>query len=169
MTRLRWTDALSLNLPAMDETHRDFVELLAAVADAPDDRLLDAWTALVDHTDEHFTQEDVWMRQTRFSSGNCHSTQHQVVLVVMREGLVQGAAGRLDTIRQMASELADWFPQHAQTMDAALALHLRSVGFDFATQKVARVERLPVHEISGCGSASCTPALVTPALHDACR
>lgn len=167
MTQLLWSDALSLGLPAMDETHREFVALLAAVTDAPDDRLLDAWAALIEHTDQHFTQEDAWMRQTRFASGNCHSTQHKVVLIVMREGLVQGAAGRLDVIRQMAHELADWFPQHAQTMDAALALHLRSVAFDFATGTVARIERLPVHEMSGCGSASCTPAPATSALQDA--
>ena len=40
----------------------------------------------------------------------------------------------------MASELALWFPQHAQSMDASLALHLRRVGFDPATG-VVRVDR----------------------------
>jgi hypothetical protein len=60
----------------------------------------------------------------------------------------------------MAHELAIWFPQHAQSMDAALALHLRGIGFDVASGDVARPERLPVDEISGCGSGSCTPAPV---------
>jgi hemerythrin-like metal-binding protein len=167
MTRLPWSDALSLNLPEMDETHREFVALLAVVSDATDEHLLDAWAALVDHTDAHFTQEDVWMRQTRFASGNCHSTQHKVVLIVMREGLVQGTAGRLDAIRQMASELADWFPKHAQTMDAALALHMRSIEFDFATGAIARPELLPAQEISGCGSASCAPVTAAAELQGA--
>lgn len=161
MTELLWSDALSLDLPLMDETHREFVELLADAADAPDDRLVEAWATLVDHTDRHFAQEDRWMRQARFASGNCHSTQHKVVLSVMREGLVQGSAGRLDTIRQMAHELATWFPQHAQSMDAALALHLRGIGFDAATGNVLRPELLPVDEISGCGSAACAPAAAT--------
>ena len=61
---LTWTDALALDLPAMDDTHREFVDLLATVARAPDDALLDAWAVLVDHTDHHFAQEDRWMRQT---------------------------------------------------------------------------------------------------------
>lgn len=161
MTELTWSDALSLNLPVMDETHREFVELLAIVADAPDHALVDAWQALVEHTDRHFAQEDHWMRQARFASGNCHATQHRVVLSVLREGLALGVAGRMDAIRQMAHELAIWFPQHAQSMDAALALHLRSIGFDPATGAVRHPEFLPATEITGCGSVSCAPEPTT--------
>jgi hemerythrin len=98
------------------------------------------------------------MQLAGFASGNCHATQHKVVLTVLREGLALGAAGRLDAIRSMAHELAIWFPQHAQSMDAALALHLRGIGFDAATGAVLRPERLPASEISGCGSAACSPA-----------
>jgi hemerythrin-like metal-binding protein len=167
MTELRWSDALSLDLPLMDETHREFVALLATAADAPDDRLVDAWAALIDHTDRHFAQEDLWMRQTRFASGNCHSIQHSVVLTVLREGLALGTAGGLDAIRQMAHELAVWFPQHAQSMDAALALHLRGIGFDVATGEVLRPEFLPVGEIKGCGSMACGPGSASVKLHPA--
>jgi hemerythrin-like metal-binding protein len=158
MAELQWSDALSLDLPLMDETHREFVALLARAADASDDLLVDAWTALIAHTDEHFAQEDRWMRQTRFASVNCHTTQHSVVLSVLREGLARGAAGQPEVIRTMAHELAIWFPQHAQSMDAALALHLRGLGFDATTGVVSRPDRLPVGEISGCGSTACTPA-----------
>lgn len=143
MTALTWTDALALELPAMDDTHREFVELLAVVARAGDSELVDAWAALVEHTDHHFAQEDRWMRQTGFASVNCHTTQHGVVLGVMREGLALGRTGRLDVVRQMASELALWFPQHAQTMDAALALHLRSVGFDATSGALAWLPASP--------------------------
>jgi len=153
MSKLPWSDALSLDLPLMDATHREFVDLLAAVSDAPDGDLVAAWARLVDHTDAHFAQEDRWMAQTRFASGNCHATQHDVVLKVLREGLAAGAAGQLEVIRQLARELAGWFPQHAQTMDAALALHLRNVGFDPLTGAVAHHERLPAEAITGCGGS----------------
>ncbi|KAF1046319.1 hemerythrin domain-containing protein [Xylophilus sp.] len=152
MAALEWSDALALDLPLMDDTHREFVDLLAAVEHAGDVALPAAWQALVDHTDDHFGQEDRWMRATRFSSTNCHSTQHQVVLSVMREG---AARGDLAVIRQMARELAVWFPQHAQTMDAALALHLRRAGFDPATGIVHAPDALPREAIHGCGGASC--------------
>lgn len=155
MPQLQWSDALALELPAMDDTHREFVDLLAVVETAGDDTLQAHWRTLVDHTDDHFGREDRWMQDTRFSSTNCHSVQHKVVLQVMREGIALAEAGDLGAIRQMARELAIWFPQHAQSMDAALALHLRSVGFDPLTGTVAMPEALPVAIIHGCGGASC--------------
>jgi hemerythrin-like metal-binding protein len=156
MPQLQWSDTLALDLPVMDDTHREFVDLLAAVETAGDDTLLAHWRTLVDHTDEHFSREDRWMQDTRFSATNCHSVQHKVVLQVMREGINHALAGDLMAIRQMARELAIWFPQHAQTMDAALALHLRGLGYDPLTGIVAMPEALPERVIHGCGGATCS-------------
>ena len=93
MSTLQWSDSLALDLPIMDDTHREFVDLLAIVVNASDTDILPAWKALIDHTDDHFGREDQWMRSTRFSSSNCHSMQHKVILQVMREGDVRGQAG----------------------------------------------------------------------------
>src|SRR5690606_19822124 len=93
MAQLEWSDALALDLPLMDDTHREFVDLLAAVERADDAHLLSAWYALVEHTDNHFSLEDAWMASTRFASGNCHSMQHKVVLQVMREGAMRAQQG----------------------------------------------------------------------------
>lgn len=155
MAVLQWSESLSLELPEMDETHQEFVALLARVETADDAHLVAAWRALVDHTVDHFGREDHWMRSTGFSSANCHTVQHRVVLEVMCEGLVQGLKGQNEVIRQMARELAVWFVQHAQTMDAALALHLRSVGFDAASGEVRMPQALPATPVHGCGSAAC--------------
>lgn len=163
MAQLEWSDALNLDLPLMDDTHREFVDLLAAVEQAEDVQLPLAWQALVEHTDQHFGQEDAWMASTRFASGNCHSMQHRVVLQVMREGAARAAQGDLKVLRVMASELALWFPQHAQSMDAALALHLRRVGFDPATGVVHAPQALPGELIQGCGGATCSDAGEAPA------
>lgn len=153
MAGLEWSEALALELPAMDEVHQEFVLLLAAVQEAADGQLAGRWEELISHTQMHFDQEDRWMQSTGFSSGNCHSLQHKVVLQVMREGAAKAAAGELAVIRSMASELAAWFVHHAQTMDAALALHLRSAGFDPATGALAHPEALPGQVITGCGGA----------------
>jgi len=74
----------------------------------------------------------------------------------MREGAKRGLTGELGVVRQMAHELGLWFPQHAQSMDAALALHLRGVGFDPVTGIVHAPQALPLEEIHGCGGASCS-------------
>lgn len=156
MAALPWSEALELGLSFMDDTHKEFVELLGRCEAAADAELPALWDALVAHTTDHFGREDEWMLATGFASGNCHGTQHKVVLHVLREGASRARAGDLAPARQMIVELAAWFPQHAQTMDAALALHLRGVGYDAATGEVREPARLPALEISGCGGASCS-------------
>lgn len=164
MAALEWSDALALDLPLMDDTHREFVDLLAQVEQADDATVAQQWQALVDHTEHHFGQEDAWMAATRFASGNCHTTQHKVVLQVMREGIVRAEQGDLQPIRIMTGELAQWFPQHAQMMDASLALHLRRVGFDPVTGVVHAPDALPGELIQGCGSThSCADQPVAAA------
>jgi hemerythrin-like metal-binding protein len=153
MPVLQWTDSLKLGLSEMDTTHHEFVDLLAQVVNATDEALLPRWRELVAHTDEHFTREDRWMKDTGFSSTNCHTTQHQVVLQVMREGEKRGDDAM---VRQMADELGIWFPQHAQAMDAALALHLRNVGYDEKTGQVHMPKAIPSEKMEGCHSDNCT-------------
>jgi len=156
-TPLQWSEALSLDMPLMDSTHQEFVELLAQVVEAPDNTLLTDWARLIDHTQEHFDREDQWMAATGFASGNCHGTQHSVILQVMREGGKRGLQGDLAIVRQMAFELGLWFPQHAQSMDAALALHLRSAGYDPITGVISQPDAIPDAPIHGCGGSSCAP------------
>lgn len=163
-TTLEWSEALSLEMPLMDTTHQEFVELLAKVVRAPDASLLSAWAILIDHTDDHFAREDQWMLDTGFAAGNCHASQHSIILQVMREGGKRGLAGDLGVVRQMAYELGLWFPQHAQSMDASLALHLRSAGYDPVTGIITQPQALPSTQIHGCGGSTCgdtTPEMET--------
>lgn len=150
---LVWSDALSLAMPVMDQTHVEFVDLLAAVQQSEDAELVARWQALVEHTEAHFAQEDRWMLATGFAPGSCHLTQHAVVLKVLKEGLALGHQGQLQPIRQMAHELTIWFPHHAQTMDSGLSLHLKSVGHDPVTGLVAQPEALREQAINGCGGS----------------
>jgi len=149
MPALPWTDGLKLGLPLMDETHQEFVDLLARAEAADDATLPGLWDELVEHTTEHFAREDEWMLATGFALGNCHATQHKTVLQVLRHGAAAAARGDLAPIRKVIRELAVWFPHHAQTLDAALVLHLRGVGYDPTTGEVSRPEALPAQAIPG--------------------
>lgn len=155
MPALAWSDSFVLDLAAMDDTHREFIDLLATVVNAADPDVLSAWQALVSHTEDHFERENHWMRSTGFAKSNCHSTQHDVILQIMREGDKRGQAGDLGVIRQMAYELGIWFPGHAENMDAALATYLRSVGFDPATGIIHKPQAVPEELIHGCGGGTC--------------
>ena len=150
MTTLQWSESMGVDMAQMDATHQESVQLLQAVQGADDARLMAAWEQLLAHTEAHFAAEDRWMQATQFAAGNCHSLQHQAVLNIMREG---GAQGDLRVLRTMAEELTVWFPQHTDSMDAALAAHLRRVGFDPATGVVHQPAALPAEPIHGCGGA----------------
>jgi hemerythrin-like metal-binding protein len=155
MPALPWTDGLKLGLPVMDATHQEFVDLLARAETAGDAALPALWNELVEHTTEHFAREDEWMLATGFALGNCHTTQHDAVLKVLRHGADEAARGNLAPIRKVIREVAVWFPHHAQTMDASLALHLQGVGYDPYTGEVSRPEALPAQALTGCGDAGC--------------
>ena len=184
MAALTWSPALVLQQDQMDRTHEEFVALLAdcdAALAGDDATLLQRWDALVAHTVEHFAQEDRWMVATGFAADNCHSFQHRAVLGVM-QGCAQRARGeRVDLpgqatdpdaapepadcapLRVAVTELAAWFPQHAQMMDAGLAQHMASIGYDPATGQFSAVAADSCGHgaaaITGCGSAGCaTPA-----------
>ena len=59
---LEWSEALALDQQTMDDTHREFVDLLNRVAAAPESELLASLDEFVKHTEEHFSQEERWMK-----------------------------------------------------------------------------------------------------------
>jgi hemerythrin len=120
----------ALDLPFMDRVREEFNDLLTLVDKADNVRLPAAWRDLVEYAAESFAREDIWMRTTGFSSRKDHEIHHRVVLEVMREGALQAGEGKLLQVREMARQLRDWYEKHVQTMDAALAFHLRGVRFD---------------------------------------
>jgi hemerythrin-like metal-binding protein len=138
MAALVWTDALALQQPRMDDTHREFVDLLAEVEAAlqqpTPDTLIASLARFVAHTEAHFAQEDAWMATIGFAPENCHATQHAQVLQLLRE--VQRRVqddGNVALVGQLVPALADWFVPHAQNMDGGLAQVMALTGFDPAT------------------------------------
>ncbi len=159
MTTLLWNDSLALGQPRMDTTHREFVDLVAAVEaalEAPPATLDAALDALVAHTEAHFAQEERWMAAIGFAPENCHAFQHAHVLQVLREVTrLYRSEGDITLVRQLVGELSKWFPVHAQAMDAALAEIMAERGYDPETGEQRHPVTAAMAPITGCGSASC--------------
>jgi len=130
MALLEWSAALELNAPVMDDTHREFVALLNALGEASDGDLLSRMDAFIAHTEQHFAMEEQWMTESAFPPYGCHKGEHDNILEVVREVRKRIVAGELHFGATLATALAEWFPQHAQSMDAVLALYLREKKFD---------------------------------------
>ena len=138
MPLLEWSEALALGQSAMDRTHREFVELLNRVGAAGEADLLEQLDAFIAHTEAHFGQEEKWMEAMRFPPLHCHRAEHEGVLDIMREVRARIAGGEPHYGPVMARAIAEWFPLHAQSMDAVLALAIRQAGFDASNPQAAQ-------------------------------
>lgn len=126
---LVWSEELVLGQPVMDDTHREFVEQLNRVGVAEEAGLLVALDDFIAHTEAHFGQEEKWMESINFPPLGCHRGEHAKVLETAREVRNRVMAGDMRLGRMLAEALAEWFPQHAASMDAVLALSMEQTGY----------------------------------------
>ena len=119
--QISWQDAWTLNHPAMDETHHEFIAEINHMLAVPDHEMLAAVDQFIAHTVAHFEQERVWMESTNFPPKGCHIGEHDRVLAIVQQVRQMVEGGDYAIGRRLAEELVPWFNQHAQTMDAALA------------------------------------------------
>jgi hemerythrin-like metal-binding protein len=155
-TFMPWTDSLHTGDARMDETHQEFVDMINQILATPEDQQLPVYKAFLNHTVEHFAQEERWMLATGFSADNCHAEHHATILETMRVVEAHYLDSDKTIITRMAEALAEWFPGHANSMDAGLAAHLKSVGFDSVTETLADPSAIRNVTMSGCGSVSCS-------------
>ena len=153
---LNWTPQLHTGDARMDDTHEEFVTMLNQLLATPQDQQLALYREFLEHTVNHFAQEERWMLATGFSADNCHASHHETILDTMRAVIPHFENEDPEIITRLAEALVEWFPQHAASMDAGLALHLKEVGFDSRTETVADPSKVRPASMSGCGSVSCS-------------
>jgi hemerythrin-like metal-binding protein len=153
---LQWSAELHTGDDRMDETHAEFTDIVNRLIDTPVDQQLALYREFIAHTEEHFAQEERWMLATGFSADNCHASHHATILETMHAVTEHFEQGDTEIITRMAQAMAEWFPGHAASMDAGLAQHLQSVGFDTRTETLADPSRVRPASMSGCGSVTCS-------------
>src|SRR3954468_16476715 len=116
-----WNDMFLLGYGPMDDTHREFVDIVNALLSAPEAELPGHLEAFARHAESHFEQEREWMESTEFPARGCHIDEHNAVMKSVRDVQEIVAKGDLAEARALAKALADWFPGHADYMDSALS------------------------------------------------
>lgn len=141
---MRWSDHYLLGCPAMDRTHREFVDCVASLQTADEADLPQRLAAFAAHAEAHFGDEERWMAETGFPSAQCHADEHAAVLKSVREVQVLLAEpGRAPIVRDLAEALAGWFPAHADHMDSALSHWLTKRSFGGAPVVLRRGVAMP--------------------------
>ena len=111
----------ALGVDAMDDTHREFVDMADALLAASDDDFPVIFERLHAHTRQHFEDEGKLMKACRFPAIGEHNSEHLRVLGELAHFARNVKAGRLTNARSYAKGLPDWFATHLATMDSALA------------------------------------------------
>lgn len=124
----RFEDDLLLGNPEMDQTHREFLALHAELLQSKGTEFALRFTALLEHTREHFAFEERLMAASGFPATAEHKADHQRLL------------GELDRFSQrinvgstvmakawLKEQVPDWFLTHVISMDSALAAHLKTL------------------------------------------
>ncbi len=155
-TGLAWGPDMVLGDVRMDDTHEAFLGMLNTLLVTPLRDQLPLYREALAHTVEHFAQEERWMIATGFTPDNCHASHHATILDTMRAVEQHYLDGDNEIIQRLAEALIEWLPQHAATMDAGLALHMKDVGFDSTTETLADPGAVRPATMSGCGSVSCS-------------
>lgn len=116
-----WRDDLRLGFAPMDEVHADFLKAVDALVCAVGDEVPAALAEVERHTREHFEMEERWMSETAFPARDCHADEHAAVLASVVGVGERVAKGEYEVARFLGEALLEWFPGHADYMDAALA------------------------------------------------
>ncbi len=121
---LAFTPDLATGNAEIDDHHVQFIDALNAVSTAADGDMVALLTRLSAHCDEHFGFENQQMEESGFPPIGCHLGEHEMVQETVREVLRRAEAGEPQFARNLGPALAQWFGQHARTMDVMLAQHL---------------------------------------------
>ena len=118
---LHWGDQFLLGYTPIDEVHQEFVDLIGQMQRAEDAALPALLAEFAVHLKQHFEMENEWMVSTEFPPRECHMDEHAAVMESVEDVQALLAQGDVAICRDLVAQLAQWFPQHADQLDSALA------------------------------------------------
>ena len=120
--RRYWSPRMSLGMPAVDASHRELLDELAALEQASDGEFGASYTRFVAKVERDFREEEDLMEQMAFSGLANHREQHARMLGGLHHVAIQVMAGDIGAGREVVALMPGWFMLHIETMDGALAV-----------------------------------------------
>lgn len=125
MSLIEWKDEYRVGVPAVDEEHRELIELINALYDSM--RSEDAGPDVPEFLGEiyariasHFALEELLMRQHDYDEYPQHKSDHEQLLEEIRNIMDDFEDGKLLDDADLARRLDAWFSEHFRTRDARL-------------------------------------------------
>jgi len=125
VTLIKWRDELKLGIAAIDDEHRELIEIINGLHDvmqvgADQVQVVDLLGDIHDLIAAHFEHEEAFMRETQYPDYTIHKEDHETLLEDLRDTMDEvDADGGFDTV-QLSSDLNRWFSDHFAEFDAKL-------------------------------------------------
>lgn len=138
MKKLVWSPQMALGIPAMDDSHQEFVEQLAHLMNASDAEFSAGLATLIARIERDFREEEELMEEIDFPGLHSHREQHARVLSALHHVIPDVMQGNCAPARKAIELLPQWFQFHLSTMDTALAVALDMIGLQ-ANQSATQI------------------------------
>lgn len=125
MALIEWKDAYSVGVPAVDEEHRELIELINSLYDSmrspeQDTDVREFLGEIYARIASHFALEELIMRQNEYDEYREHKLEHEQLLDEIRDIMDDYEDGKLLDEAELAWRLDAWFSEHFRTKDARL-------------------------------------------------
>jgi hemerythrin len=125
----RWDTNVATGHAGMDAEHQVELSLLAEVRAAMYERgdralAIDILTQLIDHTNVHFSSEQMLMRLTAFPDFQAHQLEHDELMRQAHTLLAHVETGEIEPTVRFIDAMTTWLTDHMVQKDRALARFL---------------------------------------------
>lgn len=141
MSKLQWTDNLSVGIDLIDSQHKQWIDRFNRAAEAVAEKLGMTQVAstldfLVDYTEVHFSTEEKHMTANQYDGLAEHKAKHDELRATLadlvrdfkEEGVSQSLVDALDTM------LGAWLVQHIQDVDQKFGAFVKAEGITLAEE-----------------------------------
>lgn len=142
----KWSPAYSVNIQAIDDQHRELVNILnrlfVAVSKREGDQAIAGiLDALLTYTGTHFALEERLMKQAGYQDYDAHKAEHRRLLAQLDQLCKKHLVDEKAIYFEMLSFLKTWLREHIQGVDTQYSAALQQAGFSIeAWQQEATAE-----------------------------
>jgi hemerythrin-like metal-binding protein len=122
MEKVSWKDEYCLGIEKVDRQHQHMFEIINKIIDrsgssGDTDLIAETIMEMVNYAREHFTDEEVLMRQYRYPNLEAHKKEHNYFIDTTAELAVNFMNNRNTTVDEIAEFLSIWLTNHILKTD----------------------------------------------------
>ncbi|MHA1480435.1 MAG: bacteriohemerythrin [Candidatus Thorarchaeota archaeon] len=133
MTKIEWSNSLSVGVNLIDEQHKMLIQKIADLAEAVNktqgaEKILKTLGFMVEYTDFHFSAEEELMKEHDYPEKESHLKQHAQFIQMLKnledDFEEEGATSALST--SINTYLINWLINHIQKVDVEFGAFLKT-------------------------------------------